>query len=635
MTTRSSRFIESSGEPTLSAPSSSIRVQIATALIKNAVPKDVIAKIDGGISLAVVAEVPSAEWVLPFEKAFDDLVDAKIETFAYDGSRKAHKPTENNDDVVDALRRMPVIGISQAPERYLPSTLLLVADHRVRFTLGDGKVLMGLLKTNTTPPIPKKASDDLLKGLSPFEIESAFRKGATGSEVAARLKAMKGSRLPTMIGTDVPLLRDLHGYGPAKTWADDLVGRVEDWKVGRLPWSRVAASCVLSGPPGVGKTLFGKSVARTLGLPLVATSVGQWFSSTDGHLGDVVKAITTAFEEARAASPCVLLIDEMDAIPSREKLSLRNRDWWTPVVTHLLTLLDGAVTDRTGVVVIGTTNHADQLDPALIRSGRLETLIEIGRPTTSDLAAIVRLRSGGDLRDVDDDELHALMETTVEATGADVVRWVREARALDNGRLTFDGLKSVVLPKETKTDRELEVTSVHEAGHAVVALAVGLGVNRVSIVSHADQGGHTEIVSKNGRCPSKDDVENVVVAMLAGRCAEHVVLDRVTAGASNDLASATTMIGTLHVSLGMGRSLVHRGMPDDVGSVLAIDPSLRADVEEHLRRLEARAVEIVRHNRGKIVEMASALRRHRLLTAVQIRTIFDKVENPNKPTIFQ
>ena len=638
MTVTIDHIIDEDDDDDTIAPERSLVTDLAAHLVEKALPADVTTLLKANKPVAIVVEAPSAAWVETLEKGFVVLLEnTPMLLVSRDGSSKrGHVPTEGNERVAKMLRRRAVIGISHAPERHLPSTLVTVFDARVRIEFGNGHLLRDLLIAETTAPIPDDVTDTLLRGLDPLEIEAAFRVGSTGIEVVDRLKIAKAAKLPKVAETDVPLLADLHGYGVAKEWALDLVDRVDRWKAGKLPWSRVAASAVLTGPPGVGKTLFGRSLAATLEVPLVATSVGIWFANSDGHLGDVVKAITRTFETARAQSPCVLLIDEMDAIPSRDDLSRNGRDWWTPVVTHLLTLLDGAVTEREGIVVIGTTNHPDRLDPALMRSGRLETSIAIGHPTAKDLAAILRLRGGNDLRDIDDADLVTLMEATLKATGADAVRWLREARRQARergGAVTIEDLSAVVLPEETRSDADLEIVSVHEAGHAVIGHVLGMDVRRVSIVAADDIGGMTDIGQHLARCPTMEDCENLAVSFLAGRIAEREVTGRLSVGSSADLEMATRLVGTLHVSLGMGRSLVHRGSPDDVDRVITIDPEIRRDVDEHLRRLETRTIEVVRRHGSAIREVAEALRKQRLLTGRQMVRIFEEVESSNKSPI--
>src|SRR5690606_1407279 len=137
------------------------------------------------------------------------------------------------------------------------------------------------------------------------------------------------------------------------------------------------------------KTTFAKSLAKSTGLPLTATSVGEWFSNSAGHLDSVIKEVDRIFQSALSAAPSILFLDEIDAIPDRRTLDARGRDWWLPVVTHILTKLDGVTSGGVGnLIVMGATNHPERIDPALIRPGRLSKVIEIGLPSPDDLKGI-------------------------------------------------------------------------------------------------------------------------------------------------------------------------------------------------------------------------------------------------------
>ena len=164
----------------------------------------------------------------------------------------------------------------------------------------------------------------------------------------------------------------------------------------------------------------------------------------------------------------------------------------------------------------------------------------------------------------------------------------------------------------------------------MIGHVLGVGVRRVSIIASDSFGGMTDIGEHLTRCPTVEDCENLAVSFLAGRIAEREVTGRLSVGSAADLEMATRLVGTLHVSFGMGRSLVHRGSPSDVDRVITIDPEIRRDVEEHLRRLEARTIEVVRHHGPAIREVAEALRKQRLLTGRQMVRIFDEVESSNK-----
>ena len=194
----------------------------------------------------------------------------------------------------------------------------------------------------------------------------------------------------------VPTVERLHGYGDAKTWALDLKQDLELWGQKRLDWSALSPKLLLSGPPGTGKTSFAKALCNTLQVPLIATSVSTWLEAS--YLGDVVRRMKVAFEEASGHAPCILFIDEIDGIGRRGQ-GKDYDDYWNTLVNKALELLDGAVRSS-GIVIVGATNHPDVIDPALLRSGRLETHIRIPPPDIDGLAGILRHHLGNDFSNV-------------------------------------------------------------------------------------------------------------------------------------------------------------------------------------------------------------------------------------------
>lgn len=196
----------------------------------------------------------------------------------------------------------------------------------------------------------------------------------------------------------VPLVETLAGYGKATDWALDLKSDIAFWRDGQIPWSDLGAKLLLSGPPGTGKTLFATALCNSLQLPLIPTSVAGWLEP--GYLGDVLKSMSDVFKAAEKHAPCILFIDELDNIGSRSKSAAgRHDDYWISLINRLLVLLDGSLKTN-GVVVIGATNRADAIDPALLRSGRLETHIAIELPDISTLTAILKHHLGADLAGV-------------------------------------------------------------------------------------------------------------------------------------------------------------------------------------------------------------------------------------------
>lgn len=603
------------------------RTAIVAAAVDAATSEDARARLKDGGSLAVVVQVPTAAWVVPVAKYFQTTF-GQFETFARDGSnRAAHKPSSGNDEVADALALGGrVLGVSQQPEKLLPAALIESADIHVRIPSLTGTVFRDALRRAYSGRFPM-VQDALLADLDLNTIVSAMRVGSRPADVIGRLQAVAGRSGSRAKNGRLPDLEQAIEYGAARDWGLALARDIADYRAGRIAWSEVDRGAVLHSDPGLGKSLFARMLASACRLPLVATSVSEFFASSSGDLDGVIKAQRAVFTQAAEAAPCILFLDEIDAIPDRRTMSPRGRDWWTPVINDFLLLLDAAVAgQREGVIVVGATNMIDHVDPAILRPGRLERSIEICRPDAAGALNIARHHLAGDLSDAD---LGRFGHLLAGCTGAEIMERVRAARRMARHAqrpLTEGDLLEAIHPHENFSPALLRRMAVHEAAHAVVALHLAIGkVTQCGLPSRAASHGFTRIEFADHDLITVEAVENRVTALLAARAAERAMLGDWSSAAGgseeSDLAHATRYVAGLHVSQGLAGRIAYRCSNAEAANEIRLDPALLNEVEVHLQRLQDRALRLVRDVRAEIEAVAAALADRRLLTGAEIETI--------------
>jgi cell division protease FtsH len=575
--------------------------------------------------LAVVVRVPSAGWVASMRDALDLKLPHEGEMLARDGSERRHAPTVGNEVVAAALvGGRSVFGVSQAPERLLPSALLAAADITITVPRPQPAVLARAMRLSLRGHVPRELPKNLGAGLDFFELAGALRANATATGAIRRLEAAARNRLEADASAPaLPRLEDAIQYGTARDWGLTLVDDVAAAKRGEIPFSSVDRA-VLHGPPGTGKTWLVRLIARACALPLIETSIADLFATSAGFLDSVIKAQRALFERAAAAAPCLLFLDEIDALPCRSKLSPRGRDWWMPVVDDFLLQLAAAPPE---VIVLAATNSkVEDLDPALLRPGRLERCIEIGAPATAQgLAQVLRFHLGSELIGAD---LIPIARMGVGATPATAMDWVRAARRRarrERRALTLDDVAAAVAPDDDRSPDELRKSALHEAGHAVVSLGLGRdGIEFATIVRRAQQLGGCALAQETLR--SRGDIERRVAVALGGRAAEVVVLGRAFAGAGggddSDLASATRLLCMLHGCCGLGETLVYRGDVEAAQKLLLYDGAFRDTIAAELRCLHAHAEACLRANRRALDAITDALVARRHLDGADIARLF-------------
>jgi ATP-dependent Zn protease len=412
-------------------------------------------------------------------------------------------------------------------------------------------------------------------------------------------------------------LQNLHGLGAAKQWAQNLIADMQAANKGEIDWAQVDRGALLEGPPGVGKTTVARAIANDSGMRMVATTASSWQAA--GHLSDVLQAMEKDFERAAEMAPCVLFIDEIDAIGSRSDGGAGSQEQWvTWSVNHLLALMDGFSKSRTRrIVLLGATNHASKVDAALRRSGRLDRLITIPLPNRPALEAIYGHYLNGFAHALSRENISELAQCSVGASGADVERYVREARR--RARLkNRDLIKADVLESvyNTPSDdvrqpmqlEELEYTAWHEAGHAVMMWAgpdKAATLNYISVVPRADGSLGFMAHGSQGRFSvTRAQALHRLEVLMAGRAAEELRFGRdgVSSGCQADLQSAAQLAETFISKMGLGKS--RRLSSTDSNKVWE---SLADDVEAELQQAYTNALATLSANRVLVERVAQAL----------------------------
>ncbi|MEI4474258.1 AAA family ATPase, partial [Frigidibacter sp. MR17.24] len=277
-------------------------------------------------------------------------------------------------------------------------------------------------------------------------------------------------------------------------------------------------------------------------------SYGEWQAA--GHLGDLLREMRRSFEHARETAPCILVIDEIDALGSRAGDDGHGRSYRSQAIAGLLTELDTLGREE-GVILIGTCNHRDRLDPAILRPGRLDLHVEMPLPDETMLAQILQEHLPGE----DHLALADLARRAVGHTPAELDAGIRTAKSAARQERRAPTLADIARHLELD-DTDPAVTrrvAAHEAGHAIVATA--LGASRVVRMTLLRDGGET-VRRQADRIGTWDDIHDELATHLAGRAAERLVYGSISAGAGggsgSDLAIATELAVAFHMRLGLG-----------------------------------------------------------------------------------
>lgn len=326
--------------------------------------------------------------------------------------------------------------------------------------------------------------------------------------------------------------------------------------------ARIPKGVLLFGPPGTGKTLLAKAVAGEAGVPFFTISGSDF---VEMFVGVGASRVRDLFEQAKKNAPCIVFIDEIDAVGRQRGAGLGGgHDEREQTLNQLLVEMDGFAANE-GIIIIAATNRPDILDPALLRPGRFDRQIVVDRPDVRGREAILKVHTKG--KPVDSDvNLDVLARRTPGFTGADLSNLVNEAALLSARRnkktismnALEESIERVIAGPERKSkvisDREKRLTAYHEGGHALIGLLLPNAdpVHKVTIIPRGRAGGYTLMLPKEDRSyATRGELLDRLKTMLGGRVAEEVVLKEISTGASNDIQQASRLVRSMITQYGM------------------------------------------------------------------------------------
>ena len=401
--------------------------------------------------------------------------------------------------------------------------------------------------------------------------------------------------------------------------------------------AKIPRGVLLCGQPGTGKTLIAKAIAGEAGVPFISMS-GSEFIEMFAGLG--ASRVRKLFEKAKKISPCIIFIDEIDAIGSRRNNGGGAESENNQTLNQLLVEMDGFETEET-IIVLAATNRPEMLDKALLRPGRFDRRITIALPDLRGREEILKIHAK-EKKFAEDVNLKSVAEDTAGFTGAELANILNESAiiATMNGHDFItnkdieDAVKKVTVGLEKQSrvvpEKDKRLTAFHEAGHAIVSsmLESQKDIKEVSIIPRGVAGGYTMYRTNEDKYfISKTEMEEKLVALMGGRAAEKIALNDISTGASNDIEVATNIAKNMITKYGMSEALGPISINTDADpyelQMLGdkFGDAIGAEVKILLDTAYARAQSLIRANMDKLTKVAEALLEKEVISADEFQKL--------------
>lgn len=441
---------------------------------------------------------------------------------------------------------------------------------------------------------------------------------------------------------------DVAGEDEAKENLAEIVDYLHNPKKYTDAGASMPKGLLLVGPPGTGKTMLAKAVAGESGVPFFSISGSEF---VEMFVGMGASKVRDLFKQAKEKAPCIVFIDEIDAIGKKRDGQVGGNDEREQTLNQLLTEMDG-FEGNNGVIILAATNRPESLDPALTRPGRFDRRVPVELPDLKGREAILKVHAKK-IKPADDVDFHTIARMASGASGAELANIVNEAalRAVRQGRTIVheadleESVEVVIAGYQKKnavlSDQEKKVVAYHEIGHALVAAlqSHSAPVQKITIIPRTSGAlGYTMQVEQGDKyLMTKEEIENKIATFTGGRAAEEVVFNQITTGASNDIEQATKLARAMITRYGMSdefdmvalETVTNQYLGGDASLACSADTQKEIDrqVTELVKKQHQKAKNLLLDNRDKLDELSNYLYEKETITGEEFMEILNRDSN--------